>query len=59
MSKAHVEVRQNEETKQWYWSAKARNGKSVGIGGEGYHNRADCVAGMKVCRTALRNALAK
>jgi uncharacterized protein YegP (UPF0339 family) len=34
---------------QWYWHFKAANGRIVATsGGDGYHNRADCVAAIKL-----------
>jgi uncharacterized protein YegP (UPF0339 family) len=33
---------------QWYWRFYALNNQIVAIGGEGYKNKADCVAGLNL-----------
>lgn len=34
--------------RQWRWRAVAMNGKRLAHGGEGYQNRADCLAALAI-----------
>lgn len=36
--------------KQWYWRLVAANGRKIAVGAEGYHNKADCRAGIDLVR---------
>jgi len=36
-----------DSKKQWRWSRKAPNGKTVGASSEGYVNKSDCIANAK------------
>ena len=33
---------------QWYWRFYALNNQIIAVGGEGYENQADCVAGLNL-----------
>ena len=33
---------------QWYWRFYAPNNQIIAIGGEGYKNKSDCVAGLNL-----------
>ncbi|MFZ5494731.1 MAG: YegP family protein [Verrucomicrobiota bacterium] len=34
----------------WYWHLKAANGKIIATGGEGYNNKADALAAIKLVK---------
>lgn len=39
--------------KQWRWRIRAKNGRIVANGGEGYNNRADMLRALDIVREAL------
>jgi uncharacterized protein YegP (UPF0339 family) len=41
--------------KQWHWRLVARNGRSIAISGEGYHNKADLLQAMHLVGTVDQN----
>lgn len=41
MSAERVFIRQGKDG-DWYWQRRARNGRSISVGGEGYTNLSDC-----------------
>jgi uncharacterized protein YegP (UPF0339 family) len=43
---------------QWYWRVKAGNGKSIAIGGEGYHNEKDLLKVLPLIQSAIAAKLA-
>jgi len=45
-----LRIAQNEKTRQWYWRLVAENGRTVADGGEGYHNEADCLHGIRLVK---------
>ena len=44
------ELFKSSNDNQWYWRFQAANGKSIAVGGEGYHNRMDALASMNNLR---------
>lgn len=44
---------------QWRWRLKAKNGRTVAHGGEGYNNRADCLHAIELIRTEAPYAVIK
>lgn len=38
---------------EWRWRLRARNGKAIAESGEGYKQRARCVAGIRLVRRAV------
>lgn len=52
------EIFRSAQNGQWFWRMVAGNGKSIAIGGEGYHNRNDCVASLVLVRTHAATATA-
>lgn len=51
------ELFKSPENQQWYWRFVAANGKSIAIGGEGYHNRSDAVNGILALRAHAATAV--
>lgn len=52
------EIFKSSTNQQWYWRMVADNGKSIAIGGEGYHHRTDCVASLMLVRQNAATAVA-
>ena len=46
-----------DDVGEWRWRLVARNGRIVADSGEGYKNKADCVAEMGKIRTAMRGEM--
>jgi uncharacterized protein YegP (UPF0339 family) len=42
-----IQFYKSKKNKQWYWRAKARNGRKVAGGAEGYKSKAMCIKGFK------------
>jgi uncharacterized protein YegP (UPF0339 family) len=40
--KAYFEVHQSAGNEQWYWRLRAKNGRIIADGAEGYTRRSDC-----------------
>lgn len=38
---------------EWRWRIKASNGKIIGASSDGYKNRVDCVANLRILYKAL------
>jgi len=51
-----LRIAQNEKTRQWYWRLVAENGRTVADGGEGYHNEADCLHGIRLVKGGAATA---
>jgi uncharacterized protein len=52
------EIFKSPANSQWFWRLVAVNGKSIAIGGEGYHNRTDCVSSLNLVRQHAATATA-
>jgi uncharacterized protein YegP (UPF0339 family) len=35
---------------QWFWRLVSGNGKKIAVGGEGYHNKIDCLAAVQLVK---------
>ena len=53
MKSLHAIVYREEVSRQWRWRLKAGNGRIVADCGEGYHNRKECLAGLRLA-TSVR-----
>lgn len=40
---------------QWGWRLRAANNQIIAIGGESYHNRADCIDAVNLVMDTSRN----
>ena len=47
----YYEVFRNHSN-QWYWHLKAANNKIIATSGEGYWNKADCLAGLELVKNS-------
>lgn len=41
-----------DKNKQWRWSYEARNGLTIAVSSEAYHNRADCQRGIDIMKAS-------
>jgi uncharacterized protein YegP (UPF0339 family) len=39
-------------SKQWYWHLQAANSKIIATSGEGYWNKADCLAAINLVKSS-------
>jgi uncharacterized protein YegP (UPF0339 family) len=44
--------RKSAKDLQWRWRLRASNNKIIAESGEGYHNKADCIAAIRLVQSA-------
>lgn len=47
----HFEI-YRDKAGEWRWTLYASNGRKVADGGEGYHNKADCLHGIQLVQSS-------
>lgn len=40
---------------EWRWRVRSSNGRVIGVSSEGYKNKTDCFAGVKLCMKAFES----
>ena len=43
---------QSAQNRQWYWHLRAANNQIIATGGEGYHNKQDCLNGISLVKAS-------